>query len=337
MNLGDPETLDFAEAARLVNVWSRLGYAKVSWPTLAYRAARTATFTPRVPRAQDGLGVLLSLQLATIAVDGLVRADEVLARFPEEGPTVDRLSPGLRDLCFDRLLEHREHALRLAEALRHARLGPDGAWILWRGVPVDERRNPAWIWLQQLELAEFRGSILRLNRRLRPFAAGLPTGRTIISQAELEERLVEQRLRASLAEDLIVELERTRLRDSGAPDLAEAVRRVSLYDALAGYDIASYELTGAPRYVEVKSSAGPRERFHFSRGERETAEQLGDAYWIAWVGWSSRLPAGKCDVAWFRSPAALWREGGPWRLDFEDAVVCRVGSDEEFATTPTQN
>jgi hypothetical protein len=100
-------------------------------------------------------------------------------------------------------------------------------------------------------------------------------------------------------------------------------------------EVDSYEADGRRRTIEAKCSAGERERFFLSSNERGTAERLREAYWIAWVGWASRLPAGPCDVAWFRDPARLWTgEGGPWRVSFEDAIVERVRDDSTHETKP---
>ena len=77
-----------------------------------------------------------------------------------------------------------------------------------------------------------------------------------MSQTELEERLRLQRDRAALAEEYVLNLERERLRAAGKGELADEATRVSIDDVMAGFDIRSFEVTGPPRHIEVKSSAG---------------------------------------------------------------------------------
>src|SRR5205814_1236846 len=96
---------------------------------------------------------------------------------------------------------------------------------------------------------------LVLDRVLLPYVADTQQPAIPLSQADLDARLLLQRDRAALAEDLVVRLERERLIRTGADDLAEAVVRVSIEDVCAGYDVQSFEVTGQPRLIEVKSCA----------------------------------------------------------------------------------
>ncbi|MBP2145277.1 hypothetical protein J2129_000731 [Methanofollis sp. W23] len=78
-----------------------------------------------------------------------------------------------------------------------------------------------------------------------------------------------------LAEEIVLEFERERLRDAGCIDLAKRVRLVS-DDHRRGYDIASFETDGTPRYVEVKAVRKNSEgvRFYVTENEFEKCQTL---------------------------------------------------------------
>ena len=56
-------------------------------------------------------------------------------------------------------------------------------------------------------------------------------------------------------------------------------------------------------------------------------------YWIAWVGWSARLPKGPSEVAWFQNPTTLLEsEDSPWVIADGDLTVRRTSDDTPFTT-----
>lgn len=99
------------------------------------------------------------------------------------------------------------------------------------------------------------------KRRNRPPAKRARTFRPQrIAYAERDEHAVALGQRG---EALVLAYERAYLRANGRPDLVERVRHASLADGDgAGYDILSYDLDGAPKYIEVKTAiGGSTERF----------------------------------------------------------------------------
>jgi hypothetical protein len=168
-----------------------------------------------------------------------------------------------------------------------------------------------------------------------PYVADDPRPAVPLSQAELNERLALQRERSELAENLVVRLERERLRGHGLDYLAEAVRRESIEDVCAGYDVQSFEVDGGPRLIEVKSSAGPRERFFLSENEFETAKANGSRYWLAWVSWAAYLPEGPVDVNWYCDLAGIL-DGTPaaWEVAPASRVVRVVADDGSLSCSP---
>jgi hypothetical protein len=81
-------------------------------------------------------------------------------------------------------------------------------------------------------------------------------------------------------EQHIYEHEQRRLLDAGRRDLSQKVRWVSQADGDgAGYDIRSYDETGAERWIEVKTTrGGNRTPFYLTRNENEVAKERPDAF-----------------------------------------------------------
>ncbi len=84
-----------------------------------------------------------------------------------------------------------------------------------------------------------------------------------------------------LGEEFALELERRRLQDEEKRgDLAKKVRWVSVDEGDGlGYDIASFEGSGRPRLIEVKTTtAGKYLPFMLSRNELRVSQERADAY-----------------------------------------------------------
>jgi hypothetical protein len=81
-------------------------------------------------------------------------------------------------------------------------------------------------------------------------------------------------------EQLIYEREKQLLIDWGRVDLAKKVRWVSQEDGDgAGYDIKSYDPTGAERWIEVKTTrGGSTTPFYLTSNENEVARERPDAF-----------------------------------------------------------
>lgn len=81
-------------------------------------------------------------------------------------------------------------------------------------------------------------------------------------------------------EEYVLSYEIQELKSNGLAQLAERVRRVSLENVAAGFDILSYYNDGEEKYIEVKSSKSHYSDFEITINELRTAKQHGDDYWI---------------------------------------------------------
>lgn len=105
-----------------------------------------------------------------------------------------------------------------------------------------------------------------------------------LTELELERILAENRKLGVKAENAIVEFEKKRLLALGRDVQASLVRRISVIDVAAGYDIESFDgdsddLT-PNRFIEVKGTSKADLRFYWTRNEKEKAVKLKKRYWI---------------------------------------------------------
>ncbi|WP_408599756.1 DUF3427 domain-containing protein [Pseudomonas sp. PLMAX] len=82
-------------------------------------------------------------------------------------------------------------------------------------------------------------------------------------------------------EKLVLDYEVDTLRAAGLAELAEQVRHVALYNSAAGFDIASFQLDGSPKRIEVKTTEGPESTpFYISANEVRVSSNHPESYVI---------------------------------------------------------
>jgi hypothetical protein len=320
------------ELARLINVWRENGLEPVRPAVLRHWARHTAARTGKPPAPELAISLLRKLSLASVEAGGALAPTAPLQP-AGPCPTLDRLGSPLNHIVFERMLDLPLFAEPIEAALALVEVKGGIVAVSFRDLSPTDLLNPAWLWLQHLHLAEYAAGQLVLDPFLSGLVVSTPPARRSISPQELEERLLLQKERACWAEDHVAALERRRLTEAGAEHLAKDVTLIARIDVAAGYDILSFEVTGAPRFIEVKASAGRRTSFHLSANEREVAGRERSAYWLAWLGWATRLPHSDPEVAWFRDPAPLFDGSDPaWVVEPDGLLVRRVGDDSHLAS-----
>lgn len=95
-----------------------------------------------------------------------------------------------------------------------------------------------------------------------------------------------------MGEERVLLHERQTLHAAGRIDLASKVRWVSEEDGDGlGYDIGSFEPSGAERLIEVKTTNGwERTPFHISRNECAVAEERRDQWHLIRLWNFARMP-----------------------------------------------
>lgn len=106
-------------------------------------------------------------------------------------------------------------------------------------------------------------------------------------------------------EEYVLSHEIRELRSKGLKELAEQVRRVSLENVAAGFDILSYYSDGEKKYIEVKTSKSRYADFEITINELRTASKHGEAYWIYRV---KGVETNKVELTKLKNPVKLIEE-----------------------------
>lgn len=120
-----------------------------------------------------------------------------------------------------------------------------------------------------------------------------PVIRRIIGKFDPAARDARLRKLGDAGEALLFQAEQRRLSEAGRDDLSAKVRWVAKEDGDgAGYDILSFDWSGAPRWLEVKTTNGPRSTpFYLTANEHRVAEANREAFRLVRLFDFSRQPA----------------------------------------------
>ena len=112
------------------------------------------------------------------------------------------------------------------------------------------------------------------------YSTGHDIDRRVHSPATREVVQAEKESMGAAAEELIMEYERQRV----GQQYTEKVRRISIVNDAAGYDIRSVtEVTSGvpiPRYIEVKAVPRISKRFYWTQNEISTSRKFGEWYYL---------------------------------------------------------
>ena len=140
-----------------------------------------------------------------------------------------------------------------------------------------------------------------------------------LSQERLLEKLENQKLIGEIAEEIVLDFEKTRLKNEGSLSFSELVRQINIDFSNAGYDLESF--TGIVidglynRFIEVKGSTGNILDFHWSLNEIKIAEERKEEYWIYFVS--------NIDVKSRSSPNEPLMIPNPWKNIFLDDTYAK--------------
>lgn len=214
------------------------------------------------------------------------------------------LADRIRDAQAQHCLGSREDAGQLCLDSMTVPNSGDGLLLWLIGFGVVTRAPGSRHWPISTEYTDLFMTLLREanNRRLE----------SILTPEQLAAQLEAQARQGAEAEEWVLSYERQRL--DGHP-LLDQIQRISVLDAAAGYDVASFTDHSALNhdlFIEVKSYSGPK-RFYWSRNEIERAGQLGENYAIYLVDMQRRQEPGYAPQI-VRGPyAALFLvEDGKW-------------------------
>lgn len=131
---------------------------------------------------------------------------------------------------------------------------------------------------------------------------GVFAGGKVMEPEAFEQSQKEAERIGDIGEEYALSYEKRKLKRRGQHELAREVRRVSLENVAAGYDMLSFGKSGDEKYVEVKSSKSYYTKFELTENELRTAERCRSSYWIYRI---RGVEADSPDVTEIQDPAGL--------------------------------
>jgi hypothetical protein len=126
--------------------------------------------------------------------------------------------------------------------------------------------------------------LVQVHKKYSQLVFELTADSKTISEQQLEQLLMENRRLGTQGENAVVEFEKKRLIRLGKTLQAELVRRISVTNERAGYDIESFDGTTDDvfpnRFIEAKTTTGENVRFYWTINERNVAKEKKEKYWI---------------------------------------------------------
>lgn len=196
-----------------------------------------------------------------------------------------------------------------------AYITPTGQVAIKTSTPLTEKERGLLFLYRRLGMAEVREAQWILFGEVgETVAAELQVG---LTPADLYRILSVQRRIGDLGERLVLHEEVERL-GKVVPELSSRVRRISLENAAAGFDIQSFEGKGGlfpDRFIEVKTTTGETPHFFLSRGEIKQANMKRSKYLIACV-LGADLSSQTCkEIRYFRDPISSVLDSADFKVE----------------------
>ncbi|MBS1765169.1 MAG: DUF3883 domain-containing protein [Bacteroidetes bacterium] len=149
---------------------------------------------------------------------------------------------------------------------------------------LPQNQNVTVHFFKYLGILQEENSLILVHKRYSQLVYELTADSKAISEQQLEQLLMENRKLGAQAENAVVEFEKQRLLKMGKTIQSELVKRISIINTAAGYDIESFDGTTDDvfpnRFIEVKATTGEDIRFYWTINEREVAKKKKNQYWI---------------------------------------------------------
>lgn len=166
-------------------------------------------------------------------------------------------------------------------------------------------------------------------------AIKMPKRHRHITEKQLLHKLDEQREQGERGEMFVLEYEKTRISN---PSLQANIQRISIIDVSAGYDIVSYQSndsTKIDRFIEVKTYKG-NEHFHWSQNEIDTAQLMGDSYFIYLVD-NDCVDKDDYEPIIIQNPIEVLKQSCNWKCSPDSYEVERITGIEALVKSAATN
>lgn len=141
--------------------------------------------------------------------------------------------------------------------------------------------------LYEIDLIEKKDIIVEVNQKYFKLMDKSKSTKKL-SQKQLERQLQNWKITGEIAEEIVLNYEKNRLKNKGCLSESDKVKKISGEYANAGYDILSFNerasnLDAHDRFIEVKGSTENNFDIHWSENEVKKSEELSDKYWLYFV------------------------------------------------------
>lgn len=200
----------------------------------------------------------------------------------------DRLSKNQGKYLLGELVKEKElfQAILFVFNMFHANLNNE-LWISSKDKRINPNNGRILRVLQQMKIAEYLGENILINKEDREWLIDNVVFRSTLDSDTLLSILQRRKENGAIAEEFVLNYEKTRLKQSGREDLSQLVKKLSATNVGAGYDILSYDGSGSKglydRFIEVKGTSGDEVIFFITKNELETAKSYQKKYWIYFV------------------------------------------------------
>lgn len=141
--------------------------------------------------------------------------------------------------------------------------------------------------LKQSTLIIDEDGVFEINKKYAPTVSNLISDEWILSPEVFADLRQEQKEVGEIAEEKVLEYEKEELLKSNCMEEASLVKRISIWNVAAGFDIKSFSGPSRTKhhdkFIEVKGSKAKELRFYWSINEVEKARKLKDKYWLYFV------------------------------------------------------
>jgi len=167
---------------------------------------------------------------------------------------------------------------------------PNTDKLTWSELDSEPLEDVEWvnIHLVQLGIVERAQHLYSVNPEFNDVLSGFQSESSDFTEAQFRTVLREKKLLGEMAEKFVLQWEKKRLKNQGNRTESLCVKRISKKRINAGYDIESFNGTAKflehDRFIEVKGSGDPKVRFVWTQNEMMKAAELGNKYWIYFVG-----------------------------------------------------
>ena len=219
---------------------------------------------------------------------------------------------------------------------------PSKGRIMWSSIDSEPLEDLEWLrdHLIQLGVLSEASGLLFVSAYYKSTVSQFMDESADFTEEQFERFLKDKLLSGALAEAFALDFEKERLSASGHRIESVCVQKISGLRVNAGYDINSFDGRSRnlahDRFIEVKGSGKVTVSFIWTPNEMRKAEELGDRYWIYFIGGVDRKKGRVTrDPVMIQNPHVNLRADARFQIS-EHNVIVEANLSGPMLSPPTQ-